>query len=163
MIGVFRIYKQKTVADILSAVGHQDINQMELQGHKLGRVLTVQILMVIAIVQCHLFIKLIMDVISDKTVISETIGSNNSFTVYPNSSSGVLTVTLGLSQTENKAYTVEVYNLLGIKLLVNQINPNVSNSITFDLSDLTTGVYFAKLIGSDGEMIGAKSFIINKN
>ena len=93
----------------------------------------------------------------------ETISSNNLFSIYPNPSSASITATLAIPNPGNKIYTVELYSLLGVKLIAKEVDPTITKQVIFDLSYLTTGVYFAKLISSDGELIGVKSFVVNKN
>ena len=71
--------------------------------------------------------------------------SQNTFAVYPNPSSDKATVKVSLT---NEALTcISIYNTLGEKKMVitNSVLSKGMSSVSFDVANLTTGIYFIKL------------------
>lgn len=68
---------------------------------------------------------------------SSSLNTDNAFSVYPNPSTGIFNV----SNISAKA-TVEVYNMLGEKVLQQQLTKEI------DLSNSPKGIYFVKVISS---------------
>jgi hypothetical protein len=82
---------------------------------------------------------------SDSTIfftgIDDLIENDNSVTVFPNPTSGQLTV--NISETFGQLKYIEIYNSVGQKVLS-------SLQINLDLISLSNGVYFIKVINSKG-------------
>jgi len=74
---------------------------------------------------------------------------NNSFKLYPNPSTGIINV-----QSNNLTETVAIaiYNLQGQVLLSENKTPE-NGTISFDVSGLSTGVYFIKIVLEDVSVI----------
>jgi hypothetical protein len=86
-----------------------------------------------------------LSLIKSTTEVS-SISDINQFSVYPNPAKDKLQVSYQLSSTSN--VSLEIFDWSGklIKNLISNENQTTNNYIqTFDISDLSSGVYFAKL------------------
>jgi len=86
-----------------------------------------------------------LSLIKSTTEVS-SISDSNQFSVYPNPAKDKLQVSYQLSSTSN--VSLEIFDWSGklIKNLISNENKTADNYIqTFDISDLSSGVYFAKL------------------
>jgi hypothetical protein len=78
--------------------------------------------------------------------------------VFPNPATSQIQLTLN-STTNN--LTVEVYNMIGVKILNQSINSVIgSGTYSLDVSDLNSGMYILKVI--DGQNITIDKIIINR-
>ena len=85
-------------------------------------------------------------VLNNNLAIEENI-LKTSFSVYPNPSNGVFTV----SSDEANTYTVEVINILGEIVSVKTIEGIINE--TFNISNYNAGLYFVKLSNESSENI----------
>lgn len=69
---------------------------------------------------------------------------NNSVNIYPNPFSTMIKVEIENYHSDN--FDLIIYNSLGVELINSNLNKGVNN---IDLSTLTSGVYFYKVIGSN--------------
>jgi len=74
---------------------------------------------------------------------------NNSFKLYPNPSTGIINVQ---SNNLTEAVEVAIYNLQGQVLISERKTPE-NGTISFDVSGLSTGVYFIKIVLEDVSVI----------
>ena len=77
-----------------------------------------------------------------------------SFSIYPNPVNDklyieTLTQTQTLTMTQTQTLTVEIYDMFGRQ----QSMVNGQQSMVIDVTDLNSGVYFVKVITSNGEVI----------
>lgn len=83
------------------------------------------------------------------SVVSTSIGINETaignVSVYPNPSEGMFTIDLGV----NAKSTVEVYNVIGAKVVAKQFN---SQTNSLDLTGFEAGVYFVKIATENGQI-----------
>lgn len=70
---------------------------------------------------------------------------NNQFSVFPNPSTGVVTIQNPALDGQD-SYNVEFYNIVGELVQTNILN---SNRATYDVSGLGQGVYFIRVAGTD--------------
>ena len=77
---------------------------------------------------------------------------NESFIIYPNPSSDILTV-----QFKNPIadFNITIYNANG------QVLKSIKNNASIDISDLTKGFYYLKALNTEGVSLGFKKFIKN--
>jgi hypothetical protein len=88
----------------------------------------------------------------DKIAIKET-----HVLVYPNPSNGLITLELLSSFLLNEAVAVEVFDIVGKKLL--SIPIDFQNKININLRNTTPGVYFCRIIIADGSFITKKIIV----
>jgi hypothetical protein len=88
--------------------------------------------------------------ISNCTGISEEKGSENNITVFPNPTNNIATI--NLSEKEN--YIIQLYDVTG-KILINVKSSNTT-SYHLNLENITQGIYFLKIIGSNNNTITKK-------
>ncbi len=77
---------------------------------------------------------------------------SNNFTVYPNPTNGIINIQ---SQENLNNYTVDIYNVLGIKVFNKNLKYQQNN---IDLSSLPEGMYF--IIFSSGKITESKKILI---
>jgi hypothetical protein len=82
--------------------------------------------------------------------------SDKSFNVYPNPSTGVFTIELNNATEEMTS--IQIVNIMGEEVEV--VNNLSTNSYSVDLSNLTEGVYYARI--NAGKQIATKKIVINK-
>jgi hypothetical protein len=89
--------------------------------------------------------------VSDPAGMEQLLGEENIADIFPNPSKGIFTIS-----QQNKAQSVEVYNLTGEKIYS---NTNISQSIfDIDISSSPKGIYFVKI--TDGEKTQTKKLVI---
>ena len=93
-----------------------------------------------------------INVISGATTINE-IGNVKSLSLYPNPSTGKVTL-----QGQKENGTVNVYNLLGMK--VKTINIRSNSDMELDLSSFENGIYFVEF--NNGKAIVKEKLILSK-
>jgi len=81
---------------------------------------------------------------------------DNKITVYPNPFKSILTI--NSSYNENN-FTIEIYNILGTKILTKQC---YNNKIIINTSDFKSGAYFIKLIDEQHQFFNNYKLIKNK-
>jgi hypothetical protein len=87
-------------------------------------------------------------VIPEVTTGINDMSSGNSFTIYPNPSTGLLNITFAEKATDTK---LEVLNSCGQVLLSKDIN-NITQT-TLDLSNQAKGMYFIKVQSGSGVVV----------
>ncbi len=76
----------------------------------------------------------------------------NDFTVYPNPTHGEVNV--GFSSLKNETITVRIFDMVGKTILTNQIGVDQGdNKFSFDLANLTKGIYFVELNNSSERLV----------
>ena len=73
------------------------------------------------------------------------------FAVYPNPATNALNFAFSSTETEN--YMVSLINMLGqtVKTTSTSVPSNSFQKVSFDVSDLATGAYMYKVIGTSGK------------
>ena len=81
--------------------------------------------------------------------------------IYPNPSNGNTSIRFDLK--ENTALKIEIYNVLGAKIIdIKESNYNFGeNTIQLNLSNLSNGIYICK-ITSEGKQMASKKLVISK-
>lgn len=85
-------------------------------------------------------------IVPNQTGINSISKTNNNLTVYPNPSN--TSFSINLKNTDEKIERLELFNLQGERLFEKQIN-NMNDANNIDISKLSTGTYFVKVISSD--------------
>lgn len=80
----------------------------------------------------------------------QNINTTTDISIYPNPANGVLTVAL-----ENSGSVIRIYNTLGVELLKETTNSNVTN---IDITNIPSGTYFINIEDKNGN-ISNKEFI----
>ena len=93
----------------------------------------------------------------DITGTIETTSTDHNFKIYPNPATDVINVSF--DNAETSSFTVDIFNLAGQKLNTSYYNGNIEKSLQIDVSNLTTGLYYLKLI-SEKRSITTKPFFI---
>ncbi len=100
-----------------------------------------------------------MNVGADPTSAEELNALASKFTVFPNPTTDVLNVQLGLDKTAQSA-TVRIFDMAG-KLVQQRQYDNVQQErFQYNINNLSSGTYFIQLITEEGA--GTKKFIVNK-
>lgn len=76
---------------------------------------------------------------------------------YPNPATSV--ITFDFQKTYDKGYSIQIYNVLGKKMLEQN---NVSDHTTINLSDFIRGVYVYQLIDRSGKLVETGKFQVSK-
>lgn len=82
----------------------------------------------------------------------------NSFNVYPNPTSGEFMLIFDLNKATD--LKVEVVDILGDKVLVNNFQDVKNQTINFDLNNVAEGVYFVVLTSGDGAV--SKKLVVRR-
>lgn len=85
-------------------------------------------------------------IVPNQTGINSISKTNNNLTVYPNPSN--TSFSINFKNTDEKIERLELFNLQGERLFEKQIN-NMNDANNIDISKLSTGTYFVKVISSD--------------
>jgi len=85
-------------------------------------------------------------------------GLENSFTIYPNPTTGIFGLTFNLY--ESRDMTIEVVNIIGEKVIAETHTGVKNQTIEFDLSVISSGVYFV-VIKSENETV-TKKIVVKK-
>lgn len=83
------------------------------------------------------------------------------FKLYPNPSNGIFEIQADLE--ENQKATIEVYNVLGKRVFVRNLEPSVKINENFDLEHLGSGTFFLKMSLENGAFANKKIFILSKD
>jgi hypothetical protein len=83
----------------------------------------------------------------------ETSEMATAFSVYPNPTTGIIMIS-GLDATDCQA---DIFDISGRKVATERLQDN-----SIDLSALSTGVYFVRLIRAEGSQVGVSKVFINK-
>ncbi len=87
----------------------------------------------------------------------ETTSTEQNFKIYPNPATDVINV--GFDNAETSSLTISIFNLSGQKLKTISSHGNIGQSIQIDISDLSKGLYYLKLI-SEKSNITSKPFLV---
>lgn len=82
------------------------------------------------------------------------IPSTNSIEIYPNPTAGILNISI--DNLQDKAI-VQIYNLLGQRVLQSNLNPNETE---LNLTGVSAGSYLYRITGANGEYIGSGNFVV---
>jgi hypothetical protein len=104
--------------------------------------------------QFTVFIKPCGDTVPDLGI--DKINQNNTFSLYPNPNKGIFTIQ---SSIENDALSVDIYNMLGEKVLT-EILPSSQEDNTINLTEQPGGIYLYRIISGKGELVGNGKFVI---
>ncbi|RLD54134.1 MAG: hypothetical protein DRJ05_15215, partial [Bacteroidetes bacterium] len=77
--------------------------------------------------------------------------------IYPNPATDVINV--GFDNPQISSLTISIFNLSGQKLKTISSHGNIGQSIQIDISDLSKGLYYLKLI-SEKSNITSKPFFV---
>ncbi|WP_395066553.1 T9SS type A sorting domain-containing protein, partial [Flavobacterium sp.] len=80
--------------------------------------------------------------------------NQNSFSIYPNPTNGNFTV--ALKNTTSQNYTLDLFDMIGKKIISQKLNPTQTIITT---SNLTKGVYIAKITGNENKSYNTKLII----
>ena len=81
----------------------------------------------------------------------------NSFSIYPNPSKGIFNI--ALTTPEYKNASIEVYNVLGVKVATSTLNVNAKSNFRLDLSNEANGIYTVKFITEKGSAAKSISLV----
>ncbi len=92
---------------------------------------------------------------------NQSIVSNSAeITVYPNPNNGLFSITLSNPELVSSSQSIEVYNVLGEKIYSSLIIKNLL--FTIDLRSKPGGIYFYRMLQTDGSVLGEGKLIIQK-
>ncbi len=83
------------------------------------------------------------------------------FSVYPQPANSQITVSADLKQNSGKPVTVELFNIRGQTVFVQQFPANQKLQISIETSDFPSGNYLLRL-KSGNEILGAKKIIVSR-
>ena len=95
------------------------------------------------------------------TGINSVKGESSEVTVYPNPSTGIFTFTLSHPELVSRSQTIEAYNVLGEKIYSSNYSL-CTNHYSLNLSNQPNGIYFYRVIATDGRVIGEGKLVIEK-
>lgn len=76
------------------------------------------------------------------------------FTVYPNPTSGAITLTLEPVENTNRPMSLKVYSLIGQEMMTQTISPfSGIKKVSLDLSTLPKGIYMLEVSNGDKSRI----------
>ncbi|OYU79977.1 MAG: hypothetical protein CFE23_11345 [Flavobacterium sp. BFFFF1] len=81
-----------------------------------------------------------LGIVKNTTLLGVDDLSKTKFTVYPNPTSGLISI--GATEGLNEGATVTIYNNIGQKIFETEFNPLNSNAIDIDISSQPAGLYF---------------------
>ena len=93
----------------------------------------------------------------DITGTIETTSTDHNFKIYPNPATDIINVSF--DNLETSSFTVSIFNLSGQKLNTINSHSNIEQSLQIDVSNLSKGLYYLKLI-SEKSSITTKPFLI---
>lgn len=82
----------------------------------------------------------------------------NDLNIYPNPADKNIMVSFSLNDSKN--ITISFYSAIGNLILNEEVNVNALYSKSYDVSALSSGVYFIELSGEEGKVV--KRFVINR-
>jgi len=92
--------------------------------------------------------------ISPGVSVKETPYTENRITIYPNPTTGELNLIQGIAgQARNDVRSIEVFDVYGRKVSSHTSYPTPYTSYLINLSHLTSGIYFVKVITEQGEVV----------
>jgi len=94
-----------------------------------------------------------VEVLGNKTVGINTLVGDNSVSIYPNPTSGILNVT-SISDA-----TVQMFDVTGKEILL-EASVNASKTQQINVSNLANGVYFVKIFNND--FVTMKKIVLSK-
>jgi len=80
--------------------------------------------------------------------------------IYPNPASN--SFTLPLSLDKGQSISVDIYNILGVKVSAEQLNLSAGNHILINNFDLQSGQYFVNIANAYGLTITTKKLLVVK-
>jgi len=80
--------------------------------------------------------------------------------IYPNPASNSFTLPLSLDKGQN--ISVDIYNILGVKVAAEQLNLSAGNHILIKNFDLQSGQYFVNITDAKGLTITTKKLLVVK-
>lgn len=83
------------------------------------------------------------------------------FSVYPQPANSQITISADLKQNSVKAITVELYNIKGQTVFVQQFPTNQKLQVSIETNDFPSGNYLLRL-KSGNEILGAKKIIVSR-
>jgi len=90
------------------------------------------------------------------TGVEQVSTTNNAVKAYPNPSKGIFTIEAELPMPNS---VLEVDNMMGQQILREQVNLTKND---IDLSGQPEGIYFYRLLNSEGNLIGAGKLVVQK-
>ncbi len=102
-----------------------------------------------------------LEVAGCPTAVREVKGESEEVRVYPNPNNGVFTVSSSNSELVSGSQTIEVYNEFGEKVLT-EILRSAQDDKVIDLRGQPNGVYFYRVLGEAGNLVGEGKFVIEK-
>jgi PKD repeat protein len=94
--------------------------------------------------------------VTDVSGISDNL--SESFSIYPNPTNGEFVLSFDLNQPRD--FTIEIVNIVGEKVMVKSYAEITNQSLSFDLSGVSDGVYFIVLKTEDDQI--SKKLVIRK-
>jgi hypothetical protein len=94
-----------------------------------------------------------VEVKGNKTVGINSLSGDNSVSIYPNPTNGILNVT-SISDA-----TIQLFDVTGKEILL-ETTVNASKTVQVNVSDFSNGVYFVKIYNND--FVSIKKFVLNK-
>ena len=94
------------------------------------------------------------------TAINEEVEGVNVHEIYPNPASTSFTLSLSLDKGQN--ISVDIYNILGVKVAAEQLNLSAGNHILIKNFDLQSGQYFVNIKDAKGLTITTKKLLVVK-
>ncbi|MBX2985845.1 MAG: T9SS type A sorting domain-containing protein, partial [Bacteroidia bacterium] len=77
------------------------------------------------------------------------------FAVYPNPSTGMITIT---NHNNTAIANISISNMLGATVM-SKVESNSNSEYSFDLSDMSNGVYMVKIVTADNQVLTHKVVI----
>lgn len=99
------------------------------------------------------------EVTSESTALDNIEGMEIS-NIYPNPASNSFTLPLSLDKGQN--ISVDIYNILGVKVAAEQLNLSAGNHILIKNFDLQSGQYFVNITDAKGLTITTKKLLVVK-
>jgi uncharacterized repeat protein (TIGR03803 family) len=107
-----------------------------------------------------------LDTTNIASPINKIVASSGEISVYPNPNKGVFTVfchpdSYRDEQSEESVPILEVYNVLGGQVLTETLRSAQGDNL-INMSEQPNGVYFYRVVGQSGELVGEGKLVIEK-
>lgn len=90
------------------------------------------------------------------TIVYDPVSAGGIFSIYPNPSKELITITVSTNSSTAPNYFANIYNTSGALLVHRAIN---ANSWTEDITSYSTGIYIIELKTTDGNLVGKSKFV----
>lgn len=90
------------------------------------------------------------------TIVYDPVSVGGLFSIYPNPSKELITITVSTNSTVAPNYFANIYNTSGALIVHRSVN---ANSWTEDITSYATGIYIIELKTNNGSLVGKSKFV----